>query len=265
MSGNRGAVHRLARRLPGVQPLYREVRVQLALRRRVVALDHPRVRARIGVPTRSVARLRVRPVEKEPWTVAWIETHLRAGDVLWDIGANVGSYALLAALLEPGAKVVAVEPAYANYAALCENAFRNGLGERLAALPVALAARNGMGRLALADREEGAAIHELDGEERTSPAQAVIVLELDELVERLGAPAPTLAKIDVDGSEPAVLAGGARMLAREELRSVLVEIDQGNGDRVEEALAAAGLTLSERISERDGVPLPGVWYGIFER
>src|ERR671932_123659 len=58
---------------------------------------------------------RLRPVAKEPWTVRWLERSLRDGDVLYDVGANVGAYSLIAAAL--GAQVVAIEPAYANYAA----------------------------------------------------------------------------------------------------------------------------------------------------
>jgi FkbM family methyltransferase len=265
MPRTRGPVHRLVRRVPGVQALYGELRLQLALRRRIATLDHPGTDVRIRVPTRSIARLRVRPVEKEPWTVRWLEQELRPGDVLWDVGANVGSYALIAARLEPGARVVAVEPGYANYAALCENVQLNGLGGRVLALPAALAESSRLGELSLAEVEPGAAIHQLDAERPGPNVQAVVVHALDELVQRFGLPAPTLLKVDVDGAEPAVLAGAAAALAREELRSVIVEIEEENGDPVVAALGTAGLGLHERIAERDGVPLPGVWYGVFRR
>lgn len=250
--------------MPGVQPLYRELRTQLALRRRVVALDHP-TGARVRVPTRSVARLRVRPVEKEPWTARWLEENLRADDVFWDVGANVGSYALIAAKLQPAAIVVAVEPESANYAALCENLRLNRLDQRVVALPVALAESSRVGTLALASADAGAAVHRLDAGSSGDGVQTVVALAVDDLVARFGVPAPTLLKIDVDGAEPAVLAGAAQALASPGLRSVLVEIESENGDLVADVLARAGFSLDERVSERDGVSLPGLWYGIFTR
>ncbi len=42
-------------------------------------------------------RWRARSCAKEPWTVRWIQESIRKGDVLYDIGANVGTFALLAA------------------------------------------------------------------------------------------------------------------------------------------------------------------------
>lgn len=265
MSRERGAAHRFLRRVPGVQPLYRELRTQLALRRRIVQLDHASTDVRIRVPTRAVARLRVRPVEKEPWTVRWIEQNLRPGDAFWDVGANVGSYSLIASKLEPSARVVAVEPGYANYAALCENVLLNGLGESIACIPAALADSNRIGSLTLADVEPGAAIHRLDVGEAGTRTVSVLVHTLDELVADFGLPSPTLLKIDVDGAEPAVLAGAARSLRSESLRSVIVEVEEENGDAVTAAFEAAGMACAQRIDERDGVPLPGVWYGIFGR
>ena len=76
-------------------------------------------------------------------------------------------------------------------------------------------------------------------------------------------PAPTLVKLDVDGAEAAVLAGAQRTLERAELRSLIVEVETANTDAVLQALAA--FELVERFDARDGVALPGVWYGVFER
>src|SRR5689334_9402490 len=52
---------------------------------------------------------------------------LRTGDVFADVGANVGSYTVLAAK-GVGAKVVACEPVAAAFAALCDNVRLNGIG-----------------------------------------------------------------------------------------------------------------------------------------
>jgi hypothetical protein len=78
-------------------------------------------------------------------------------------------------------------------------------------------------------------------------------------------PPPTLVKLDVDGAEPAVLAGAAGMLAQARVRSMLIEIESQAEAEVLRAVDAAGFALSERHSERDGAPLRGVWYGVFDR
>jgi FkbM family methyltransferase len=64
----------------------------------------------------------------EPVITSWFKTVLRAGDVVVDVGANIGYYTTLAAKLvgETG-RVIAIEPFPETFAALCENVRRNGL------------------------------------------------------------------------------------------------------------------------------------------
>lgn len=64
---------------------------------------------------------------KEPETVDWILENFRAGDTLFDIGANIGIYSILAATWNPEGTVVAVEPMPATFAHLCQNAAVNAL------------------------------------------------------------------------------------------------------------------------------------------
>jgi len=257
---------RLARRIPGLQRMQRFILARLLLRRGVAELDYPGARIRIGTSTKTIVRSRIRPVAKEPWTVSWIERSLRDGDVLWDVGANVGAYSLIAARSGPrDLTVVAIEPGYANYASLCENIVLNGLGETVTALPVVLAEQNRLGSLGYTDVCAGAAMHSLDAGERSTFEQPVLVYSLDSLISTFSLPAPTLIKLDVDGSEASVLAGARDTLRRPELRSLVVEIELEMTDVVVTELAAAGLELTSRIDERFGEPLPGIWYGIFER
>jgi len=267
MARRRGLVHRLARRVPGVQAAYRGLKVRRALARKVVRVDHPTLDVRIHVITEATARLRVDSVGKEPWTVAWLERSVRPGDVVWDVGANVGVYALLAArLLEGSGTVVAVEPGYANFAALCENVVLNGLEARVTPLPLVLGDAPRTATLDYSDLRAGSALHGLDGSSgATAYRQPVLVHTLDQVVEAFGVPAPTLLKLDVDGGEASVLAGARAVLAGAELRSVIVEIESELTDAVLEELGRSGHRLVEEHHERDGVALPGVWYGVFER
>ncbi len=62
----------------------------------------------------------------EPETVWWIDHIVQPGDCVWDVGANVGLYALYAARrVGAGGTVIAFEPAADNYAALCRNVTLN--------------------------------------------------------------------------------------------------------------------------------------------
>jgi FkbM family methyltransferase len=66
--------------------------------------------------------------EWEPDITAWVRGHLRAGDVVVDIGANIGYVSLLAAsLVGPTGAVIAFEPVPSIADLLEANARRNGL------------------------------------------------------------------------------------------------------------------------------------------
>ncbi len=71
--------------------------------------------------------------------MAFVLHLLRAGDRFADLGANVGSYTVLAAGVRR-ARVVAVEPGSAARAALRDNVELNGLGDLVRVEGVALGA-----------------------------------------------------------------------------------------------------------------------------
>ncbi len=78
--------------------------------------------------------------------MAWI-AGFEAGEVLVDIGANVGMYTIWAAKTR-GVTVYAFEPESQNYALLNKNIFYNQLGDRVHAYGVALSDHNGLRRAA---------------------------------------------------------------------------------------------------------------------
>lgn len=259
-------LRRIARSVPGLAAVSRRLLRPFLLRRGTAELDYPRARIVIRTDTEQIVHSRLRPLAKEPWTVSWIERNLRENDVLYDIGANIGAYALIAAKAITGpVRIVAIEPGFANFASLCENIVLNGVGERVTALPIVLGERTRLGSLNYADVSAGAALHTLDGEGDGGYRQAVLIYGLDDLLRTFDLPAPTLVKLDVDGSEAAVLAGARETLRRPELRSVVVEVENATSEDVLAALDEAGLVLVERVDDRHGEPLPGIWYGIFER
>lgn len=195
------------------------------------------------------------PVGKEPWTVAWLEA-IPQGATVYDIGACVGSYALISAAL--GHVTVAIEPGAPSFAFLVQHTRMNDLAEKLIPLCLAVGDRDGIGWFSYVSCAPGAASHSLG--DATNPAvwrQAVPVLRLDDVVKMFGLPPPTHVKLDVDGLELAVIAGATECL--KQVRSLLVEVRPDLLAAVIEAVTASGLTLTKQIDER------GLFFCVFER
>lgn len=205
---------------------------------------------------------RLHSCRKEPWTVRWIERYLKTGEVLYDVGANVGAYTVLAAVAAPGCRVVAFEPAAANLAALVRNVELNDAVDAVTTLPVALGAAAGTASFANASTVPGESAQLREGTARSGPR--VLVDRLDDLIDRYELPAPNHLKLDVDGAERAVLAGGSRAFGDRCLRSVMAELDPETGTDLIGDLEQLGFELQERASGTDraaGMPT----YGLFVR
>jgi FkbM family methyltransferase len=192
---------------------------------------------------------------KEPETVRWIAKQFGAGDTLFDVGANIGIYAILAAAQSPAGTVVAVEPMPWSFARLCENAALNGLAN-LRPYCVAIGAENGLGELRLASLDAASSMHSLGAsgpfEEPVVMRTGTAVVTIDALAAAAGV--PTLMKIDVDGGEDDVLAGAAAVLHDPRLRSVLIEFNWVAGTahpRRDAPLLRAGFELAEVGTEYD--------------
>jgi FkbM family methyltransferase len=237
-------------------------------------LDYPGAKIVMGVPSIWAAK-RLRSCAKEPWTVDWIESAMRPADVFYDLGASTGPYALVAhAAFDGAVDVVAIEPAAASFALLCENVARNGAGGTIIPLPVALSSRTGMRDFHYRSTEAGAAMHTLAGErpaaasEAFEPAhtQPVLAFRLDDLISTFALPAPNHLKVDVDGAELSVLEGAPRTLRDPALRSVMIELDLEEGEAIVRALAEAGLGVRTDFERRvkHGKLVPH-WYALFER
>jgi FkbM family methyltransferase len=132
----------------------------------------------------------------------------------------VGSYTVLAAGAA-GARVVAAEPIPSTFQALSANVRLNKLDDRVTLLNV------GIGNAAVKswftsdlDPEN----HALAPGDALDSAVEVDVVTLDSLATQIQ---PTFIKIDVEGFESAVLAGGAAAMRSQELRCVLVELNGG--------------------------------------
>lgn len=216
------------------------------------SLDYPGHDIRMEL--RSVAELsRLRSCLKEPMTVAWIERELGPGDVLYDIGANVGAYSLIACAATGGAaQVYAFEPSFSTFTALCTNLRLNRCGKAVLPLQLALSDRTELLSFNYSNVTTGAALHAV-GEPLDMygkpfvPAfvQPVLSYRLDDLVGAFDLAPPTHIKLDVDGAELLVLRGAERALGDQRLRSVLVELERASAmrDQIVDFLAGRGLRL----------------------
>ncbi|PIQ84441.1 MAG: hypothetical protein COV75_02180 [Candidatus Omnitrophica bacterium CG11_big_fil_rev_8_21_14_0_20_63_9] len=187
---------------------------------------------------------------KEPETLDWIDRSLRSGEVLFDVGANIGIFAIYAALRHPGARVVAFEPEYANLHLLRDNVVYNHLHDQIDIYSIALGNRTGVSRLHLQDFTPGAALHTespqvLELTRTNKPVigwEGICTVTLDGFCEETGM-TPNCLKLDVDGTEPEILEGASRTLRSPALRSIIVEMgdDQHIRAACTRLLEAAGL------------------------
>ena len=167
---------------------------------------------------------------KEPETIEWIAT-FTPGDVMVDVGANVGMYTIWAAMTR-GTQVYAFEPEAQNYALLNRNIQMNRLTEQVTAFCAAVMDDTRFDKLNLSTGEPGGSCHSF-GEsvnyqlqpQRFPLFQGCFAVTLDSLVEQQVLPIPNHIKIDVDGFEHKVLEGAKKTLLSSELCSVLVEIN----------------------------------------
>lgn len=132
---------------------------------------------------------------------------IREGDVVADIGANAGFFTLLAAkLVGPKGAVYAFEPFPRNLDYLNRHVAANAL-TNVHVLPVALSAQAGTAFFS-------AGANPASGQLSERGEIAVRTETLDALVAAGRIAPPNFLKIDVEGSEYAVLTGAATVLER---------------------------------------------------
>ena len=164
-----------------------------------------------------------------------------------DIGANMGTFAVYAALCCPSARVYCYEPIRENFEVLARNIRINGLDERVTATQRAVASASGSRVMSLGSSP----LHSLVRGPESAERQSVSCTTLSEIIENHKLHAIDLLKMNCEGAEYEILescpAPELRRVIRIRLEYHNLESEQRNGDSLRRFLEARGFTI-ERFS-----------------
>lgn len=182
----------------------------------------------------------------EPAISRWVRGYVRPGDVVVDVGANVGWYTLLAArLVGPTGRVIAVEASPTIAARLRENVAMNpAVAPRVTVCECAAGDRHGVVPVYLADAENTGktSLHAASG---AAAECTVPIRPLADILAGVELHRVRIIKIDVEGAEPQVIAGLLPVAAGLPAgAAVLVETSEETRPAVVADLTAAGFTVA---------------------
>lgn len=193
---------------------------------------------------------------KEPETIEWID-RMDKKDTLWDIGANVGLYSVYAGL--KGMNVFAFEPSALNTFLISKNIEINKLKDNVFLFPLAVSDKNEFGYLNMTSTELGGALNEFNKtdvkivesgiyKKEVIFKQGMFSYSIDELIEKYKFEVPNYIKIDVDSIEDKILYGANKTLSNENVKGVLIELDEAEVRTQEmiDFLTLRGLKLKEK-------------------
>ena len=147
-----------------------------------------------------------------------LQNYVKAGEVVIDIGANVGFFTKrFAKWVSGNGFVIAVEPEDANFKELLKNLNKTGTTELVRTFKGVAAEKAGTLKLAINPIHPGD--HKIGQEGIEVPA-----FTIDDLVKQESAPAVCLIKIDVQGAEERVLRGAQETIKRDH-PALFVEMD----------------------------------------
>jgi FkbM family methyltransferase len=146
--------------------------------------------------------------------MAFLLHFLGPEDLFVDVGANIGSYTVLASAV-CGARSISIEPDPDTMSSLRRNVEANGIGSRVRLVETAVGSQAGVIRFTVGHDTTNRVATDADGRTRE-----VIAQTLDEILQGWN---PVLIKMDVEGYEPKVVAGAAETLKNPSLLAVLTE------------------------------------------
>lgn len=153
--------------------------------------------------------------------MAFLLHFLRQSDLFVDIGANIGSYTMLASA-EIGAETIAIEPVPETFKNLTRNISLNNISARVRALNIGLGSSKGTLKFS---KSFDTGNHVVADE-----SADFVSVDVDSLDSVLAGKCPALLKIDVEGFETEVLKGAGQVLQCKDLKAIIIELN-GAGKR----------------------------------
>jgi FkbM family methyltransferase len=196
----------------------------------------------------------------EAWCTEFMLRRIRPGQVAWDVGANLGYYAVLMAdLVGQQGRVLALEP-NPRLATLCARTLHlNGFWHNAEVKRVAAAATSGETlrfRAAISDPKNGrlvdAALPAAGDWDDDTIEVAVKAMRLDDLTDGV----VDFLKIDVEGAEEQVWAGMQGLLDRSPAITVLMEFNALRCQAAERTLAEIAARFPLRELALSGKVIP---------
>ncbi len=213
--------------------------------------------ARIYVTARSDVRLLAPGFSSTAADLLQVaRSYVKAGDCVWDIGSNVGTFSFCAAWKAgPQGRVFALE-ADPYYAELLHRTARTLSAQYASVVPLCAAAADRSSILELAIAKRGHSrnylriVSNMDANE-TEAVKQVMSVTGDFLLAHW--PKPDFVKIDIEGAELLFLAGASKVLSTAR-PSLYLEVSPSNSDLMTELLLTHRYVLS-RVSA-DGTVSP---------
>jgi FkbM family methyltransferase len=140
---------------------------------------------------------------------------LRPGDLFADVGANVGAFTIMAAGVA-GARVVAFEASPDTYVMLTSNIRLNDFQNRVNTIQAAAGRTEGTMQFSSGLGTENGIV-------TAATANHSVSVRVTTLDKELAGNPPTLLKVDVEGFETEVFAGGANTIRNPKLKAIIVE------------------------------------------
>lgn len=151
-------------------------------------------------------------------SMAFVLHLLRPGDLFIDVGANVGTYSLLAA--SRGSQSLAFEPVEETRSYFDQNVKINGFETIITISNVVLSDKIGTIKMST---ELDTVNHVVN--ERKEKSIKTAVMNCETLDRAITGGNPVMIKIDVEGHEPQVLSGALGVLRKESLLAVIMEVN----------------------------------------